>query len=442
MNAIFNNREIAIGIWLVIVIVFVVANRPLRLSSYDIFKPLFSRYIFFPFVLLVGYICLMVIILYSLGAWDFEQLKNTIFWGLSYALSSMFRISKIESEEHYFRNSIKDQLKIVAAFEFIVTFYTYSLLSELIIVPLVAFVVGMQALTEGKKEYALTGKLLTGVLTLFSIGLIANATYNLITDFDGFAKLGTLKDFGIPIVLSILLIPFIFALFVYTSYENAFIRIKQCIQDTALISYAKRKAIFEFNFHINLLKRWLRNIAINPPTDKLELQTSIRHVKTLASHQKNPAIVALSDGWSPYLACKFLSSKNLITNDYHQDTFDASSWFASSNYLEFGAGIFPNNIAYYIEGDELIARKLKLVVNFNDVESEKETTVKFIEIASELIRNSLAQDMPEILVDKLISKTPTDIDVFGKDISIEIENWPTKLGYSIKLIIKISKVKR
>lgn len=88
----------------------------------------------------------------------------------------------------------------------------------------------------------------------------------------------------------------------------------------------------------------------------------------------------------------------------------------------------------------MIARKLKLVVNFNDVESEKETTVKFIEIASELIRNSLAQDMPEILVEKLISKTPTDIDVFGKDISIEIENWPTKLGYSIKLIFKISQV--
>lgn len=440
MNAIFNNREIAIGIWLVIFIVFVGANRSLRFSSYDIFKPLFNRYIVFPFVLLVGYIFLIVIILYRLGAWDIGQLKNTILWSLSYALTSMFRISKIESEEHYFRNSIKDQLKIVAAFEFIVTFYTYSLLSELIIVPLVAFVVGMQALTEGKKEYALVGKLLTGVLTLFSIGLIANATYNLITDFDGFAKLGTLKDFGIPIVLSILLIPFIFALFIYTSYENAFIRIKQCIQDTALISCAKRKAIFEFNFHINLLKRWLRNIAINPPTDKLELQTSIRHVKTLASRQKNPAIVALSDGWSPYLACKFLSSKNLITNDYHQDAFDASSWFASSNYLEVGAGIFPNNIAYYIEGDELIARKLKLVVNFNDVESEKETTVKFIEIASELIRNSLAQDMPEILVEKLISKTPTDIDVFGKDISIEIENWPTKLGYSIKLIFKISQV--
>lgn len=172
----------------------------------------------------------------------------------------------------------------------------------------------------------------------------------------------------------------------------------------------------------------------------MELQTSIRHVKTLASRQKNPAIVALSDGWSPYPACKFLSSKNLITNDYHQDAFDTSSWFASSNYLEVGAGIFPNNIAYYIEGDELIARKLKLVVNFNDVESEKETTVKFIEIASELIRNSLAQDMPEILVEKLISKTPTDIDVFGKDISIEIENWPTKLGYSIKLIIKIPQV--
>lgn len=438
---IFNNREIALGIWLLIAVVFVVSKQTVRVSFYDVVKALLRRYVVIPLALMVGYISLIVIGLYKLGAWDVEQLKNTIFWGLSYAATSMFRISKIENEEHYFRNSIKDQLKIIAAFEFIVTFYTYSLLTELIIIPLVTFVVGMQVFTEGKKEYASVGRFLTGLLTLFGISLIANATYQLITDFDGFAKLGTLQDFAIPIVLSILLIPFLFLLVIYSSYENAFIRINHHIKNPTLIPYAKKKAIFEFNIHINLLKRWLRNIGTKTPTDMLELQTSITHVKTLAAREKNPAIVSPSDGWSPYLACKFLSSKNLITNDYHQDAFDGSSWFASTNYLEVGAGIFPNNIAYYIEGDELIARKLKLVVNFNDIVSEKETTLQFTEIISELFSKALAQEMPDMLVEKIISKTPTNIDVSGKDISIEIDNWPTKLGYSVKLTIQNSQDK-
>lgn len=433
---IFNNREIALGIWLLIAVVFVASKQTLRVSFYDVVKALFSRYIVIPLILMIGYISLIVIGLYKLGLWDVEQLKNTVFWSLSYAATSMFRISKIENEEHYFRNSIKDQLKIIAAFEFIVTFYTYSLLTELIVIPLVILLVGMQAFTEGKKEYATVGRFLTGVLTLFGIGLIVNATNHLITEFDGFAKLGTLQDFGIPIVLSILLIPFLFTLVIYTSYENAFIRINHCIKNPALISYAKRKAIFEFNIHINLLKRWLRNIANKTPTDKMELQTSITHVKALASREKNPAIVPLSDGWSPYLACKFLSSKNLAPSDYHHDAFDASSWFASTNYLEVGAGIFPNNIAYYVEGDELIARKLKLVANFNDIESEKETTIQFAEIASELFRNALAQDMPDILVEKIMSKSPITIDVLGKAIAVEVDIWSTGLGFSIKLTIQ------
>lgn len=114
---IFNNREIALGIWLLIAIAFVASNQSFRRSFYDVLIPLFSRYIVIPLVLMVGYISLIVIGLYKLGAWDVEQLKNTIFWSLSYAATSMFRISKIENEEHYFRNSIKDQLKIIAAFE-------------------------------------------------------------------------------------------------------------------------------------------------------------------------------------------------------------------------------------------------------------------------------------------------------------------------------------
>lgn len=185
-----------------------------------------------------------------------------------------------------------------------------------------------------------------------------------------------------------------------------------------------------------MLKRWLRNIANKTPTDKLELQSSIKQIKYLASREKKPAVVPSTDGWSPYQARKFLTSKNLTPGDYHQDAFDESEWFASTSYLEIGTGIFPNNVAYYIEGDELIARKLKLVVNYNDVESEAETTVRFSEIASELFRNGMVQEMPDILIEKIHSKSPIVVNVSGKKIAIEIDSWPTELGFSINLTMQ------
>lgn len=433
---IFNNREIAIGIWLLIAIIFIASKQAVRASFSNVLKAFFDKHIFIPILLMVGYISLVVIGLQRLGLWDIGQFKNTIIWGLSYAVTSMFRISNIENEEHYFRNSVKDQLKIIAAFEFIVTFYTYSLLTELIIIPLVTSVIAMQAIAQGKKEHATAERFLSGMLTLFGVSLVINAIYHLVNEFDGFTKLGTLQDFGIPIVLSILLVPFLFGLAIYSSYEIAFIRIGSSIKEPSLSSYAKRKSVFEFNIHINLLKRWLRNIANKTPTDKLKLQSSINQVKSLASREKTPAVIASTDGWSPYQARKFLTSKNLTPSDYHQDAFDESEWFSSTSHIEIGTGIFPNNVAYYIEGDELIARKLKLVVNYNDIESETETTVQFTEIASELFRNAMAQEMPDILVEKIMSKSPVKIDVFGKFIAIEIDNWSTGLGFSIKLTMQ------
>lgn len=266
---IFNNREIALAICLLIAIIFIGSKQVVRASFHGALKAFLNRPIVIPFVLMSGYISLVVIGLQRLGFWDIGQLKNTIFWGLSYAATSMFRISKIENKEHYFRNSVKDQLKIIAAFEFIVTFYTYSLLTELIVIPLVISVVALQAIAEGKKEHATAERFLSGVLTLFGVCLVINAIYHLVNEFDGFTKLGTLQDFGIPIVLSILLVPFLFVLVIYTSYEIAFIRIGNSIKEPSLSSYAKRKAVLEFNIHINLLKRWLRNIANKTPTDKL-----------------------------------------------------------------------------------------------------------------------------------------------------------------------------
>ena len=307
--SIFNNREIALGIWLLIAVIFIGSKQAVRASFLNVLKVFLNKHIVIPILLMGGYISLVVIGLQRLGFWDVGQLKNTIFWGLSYAGTSMFRISKIENEEHYFRNSVKDQLKIIAAFEFIVTFYTFSLLTELIVIPLVISVAAMQAIAEGKKEHATAERFLSGMLTLFGVSLVINAIYHLVNEFGGFTKLGTLQDFGIPIVLSIFLVPFLFGLVIYTSYEIAFVRIGNSIKEPSLRSYAKRKSALEFNIHINLLKRWLRNIANRTPTDKLELQSSIKQVKNLEMREKTPAVVASTDGWSPYQARKFLISK-------------------------------------------------------------------------------------------------------------------------------------
>ena len=51
-------------------------------------------------------------------------------------------------------------------------------------------------------------------------------------------------------------------------------------------------------------------------------------------------------------------------------------WGADSSYLEIGSGILPNNIAYYIDGTEKAAKKLKLKMNINLPEEATEEQVR------------------------------------------------------------------
>lgn len=61
-----------------------------------------------------------------------------------------------------------------------------------------------------------------------------------------------------------------------------------------------------------------------------------------------------------------LVGQGLPTGDYHP-SFD-DEWYASSTMLELDGGVFPNNLAYYIEGDQHAARRLKLKLNINNPE--------------------------------------------------------------------------
>lgn len=45
-------------------------------------------------------------------------------------------------------------------------------------------------------------------------------------------------------------------------------------------------------------------------------------------------------------------SKSLTLKNYKQDAHEQEMWFASSDYLELKADKLPNNIAFYVSGNE------------------------------------------------------------------------------------------
>src|SRR6266536_6295875 len=115
---IFNNREKALIVWILIVLVCIVVSKNFRPPFLSVLKALFSRKIVTPLFVMLVYISLVVFIAYTVRFWDISLLKDTIIWGLGTACIMFFNYDKVNTESKYFKKVLLDSVKLVVVHEF------------------------------------------------------------------------------------------------------------------------------------------------------------------------------------------------------------------------------------------------------------------------------------------------------------------------------------
>lgn len=434
---ILNSREVATLFWVALFAIFVLWRTETRQSALHVVRAFFQRQIITVVVLLFGYLILTVWLLQSVGLWDASQIKVTVLWALFAGGASLFRTASESrsTEPQFFRSWVSDNLKIVAVVEFIATSHTFPFVVEIVLIPILAIITTMVTIAEHKPEQQPVARILNALLATFGAFVVIYTVYMIASDFGGFANARTVKDFYTPPLLSLLVIPFLYGLHAYASYEQAFLRLGFTFKDDKLRVYAKRKAIFSFGLDFETLRRWTRNAAIENPMDREEIRRLIREVKRARKQEANPPIVAPEDGWSPFLACGFLVDEDLKTGDYHRAH---DEWYASSPYLEIGDGILPDNIAYYVEGDENTAKRLKLVLNVNNPSNAITSEERFVALAYTLIAGAFDSIDIDDVIDRIFSDENTVTMDNGRSISLSRQDWQggIKGGYEKRFLIE------
>jgi len=280
MDQLFNNREIAVSIWVFIFLCWVFTKEEVRESVKQVLLAFCHRAILTIFALMAGYVYLMVDFLYSAGLWDFDQLKNTIMWFIFVASVELFKANTIHEEKGYFRESIKGHFMLLVVLEFVVAFHSFSLITELIIVPLSTLAVLLLAFSELKEEYKPVENLMSWVLSIFGVFMVGFSLYVISSKFGEFAQSKTFMDFSIPIILSILLLPFIFMISVYMLYERILVRVNIYTEDRFHRLYAKLKGIMNFKRDHKSLNDWLSFSCMSDFESRKTIDESIISFKT------------------------------------------------------------------------------------------------------------------------------------------------------------------
>jgi len=221
----FNNREIAIGIWLLLMFLLLSFGKDVRESYKGILKAFFARKFFLIFLSLAGYTGAIIYLLWHLRFWEFEFLKDTILWFFGVAFLLVFNLSD-KTEITFFKKTLIHSFKWTIIIEFISNLYVFSLPIELILVFFLIVFSMMKPFAERDKKYQQLKGPINTVLILLGSVIIVFAIYKTIVGYKHFFTISNVKSLLLSPILTTLYIPFLYLLAMIFTYEQVFMHLR------------------------------------------------------------------------------------------------------------------------------------------------------------------------------------------------------------------------
>jgi len=250
----FNNREIALILWILPVIILMLFDKNIRKSIGGLFIAITNKWLLISISGMIIYIALWIYGFYVLKLWDYGLLKDTIVWTFGVAFIMIMNSSKSFKDKDHFKKILFDNFKLLVILIFIVNLYVFNLIAELFIVPLLVFFGLMQGITESKEEFKPVKNTLDYLFSILCLGYLIFAIIKIVQDSSSFMKIDNLKSFLLPIILTILFIPFAYLYALIMLYQTFFIRLKFTIKnDKYLIKYSKWRTLWMCNLSLRKL---------------------------------------------------------------------------------------------------------------------------------------------------------------------------------------------
>ncbi len=266
----FNNREIAIAFWLLILAAWAMRNADIRKSLASVLRLFFRLKIFVPFILMILYTAAAVILLDAVNLWNIPLLKDTIMWFCVFAMAMMMQFVTSDNAENIFQKILVDSIKVVIIIEFLVNTYTLSLPAELVIVPVLSIVAMLDVFANSDKQYSMVAKFTKGVQIVIGFLILAIALGKAISDLHNLQTLDTVRSIALAPLLSLLFSPFLYVMVLASKYELIFWRLDLGMEKERRL---KRYARFQILMYAGLSLRKLQHILRNNAADLMHIQT-------------------------------------------------------------------------------------------------------------------------------------------------------------------------
>lgn len=253
---IFSNRELAVGAWVLMFVVWTLSRKELRAPLGRLVRSALAWKLSLPALLLGSYTSLVCYALWHVGFWESAMLKDTVLWFVASGLALAYSFDR-SSERGWFRSAIASQLGVIVLIEYLATAYTFSLPAELALQPVVAAVGLLHAVAETDSKYRPVTKLTGALLSLAGLVILGNAVYQASQALGVSAS--TVRSIALPVVLAGAFLPAAYCLHLAVAYESLFLRLKLGRpRDKAVVRYAKRQLIKALRLDVRRVRQFMK----------------------------------------------------------------------------------------------------------------------------------------------------------------------------------------
>ena len=262
-----NNREIAILLWLSVLLVGMLIIPSTRNPLFGVLRAAMQKYVLITFASIFIYFIIVVLLLNQFHFWKWTYIKDMVIWLILDGVMSSVTVVSLEADKSFYKKILLDNFKLVVLPLFFLNIFVFSLIGELFLIPFIAFLGGLLVVSKNDKKNKPAHDLLV-VIEIIVMGVIVlNSAFNAISDFNKIGNIDTLISFLTPIVLTLCFIPLLYLLNIWSAYSQLFVYLKSnTIADKRLKEKAKRLMFRRYklrridlindspNFKIHLMK--------------------------------------------------------------------------------------------------------------------------------------------------------------------------------------------
>lgn len=225
MFELFSTREIATGIYLVLLLIWLLTKQDGSKALFNLAKAVFKKVIIIPLFCLLGYATLLVCVLHHFPFWEWILLKDVVLWVFFVATPICFRAGTRKIKEYPFRRMVTDNFLGSAILEFFVGAFTFSLWVELLVLPMLTLIAMLKDYDRQNVKYIQYQKVFDGIAVLAGLVLLFFTAKEAIITITKEGTVSLLVSFSIPVVFSVAFLPVVYILALKAMYHDLFVRL-------------------------------------------------------------------------------------------------------------------------------------------------------------------------------------------------------------------------